>query len=293
MSKQKRGLGRGLGALLNTPTASVAETDAAGVRSVAVDQIAPNPEQPRQRFDEAQLAELAESIRANGLIQPLIVTRAPANMPVPFMLIAGERRWRAARLAGIEELPVIVREATQRQLLEWAVIENVQRADLNPLEEAAAYKSLMEQFNLKQGEIAAQVGKSRVSIANTIRLLNLNSACQAALLDGSISEGHGRALLGLEDASLQDGLLAQIIKKRLSVRQTEALVRDVNAAGQRRSRKVPESDPETEALQELLQSALGTKVQLQRGKKGGRVVIHFYSDEELQAIYDRIVGPRG
>ncbi len=293
MNKPKRGLGRGLGALLNTPSLSAAETGTEGVRSVAVDQISPNPEQPRQHFDDKQLSELAESIRANGLIQPLIVTRAPANVPVPYILIAGERRWRAAQMAGIAELPAIVREATQQQLLEWAVIENVQRADLNPLEEAAAYKSLMEQFDLKQSEIAAQVGKSRVSIANTIRLLNLNSACQAALLDGSISEGHGRALLGLDNVSLQGDLLAQIIKKRLSVRQTEALVRDVNAAGQRGQQRKPDPDPEAEALQEMFQSALGTKVQLQRGKKGGRVVIHFYSDEELQAIYDRIVGPKG
>ncbi len=289
MSSTKRGLGRGLGALLNAPTASEPGNTAGGIKSIPVKQIAPNPNQPRQHFDNEQLAALAESIKANGLLQPLIVTMTPANVPNPYVLIAGERRWRAALLAGIDALPAIVREATPQQLLEWAVIENVQRADLNPLEEATAYKSLMDRFQLTQGEIASRVGKSRVSIANTIRLLNLSPTCQQALLDNTISEGHGRALLGLNDPEQQDRLLAQVITHHLSVRQTEALVRKVNEDGPVHRKEIS-LDPDSVALQETLQNVLGTKVRLNRGKKGGRLVIHFYSDEELQAIYDHIVG---
>ncbi len=283
MPPQKRGLGKGLEALI--PTASLA-AESPGVRLVPVTRITPNPRQPRHSLDPAGLEELAASIREHGLIQPLIVTAAGAE----YQLIAGERRWAAARLAGLTEVPVIVKEATPQQMLELALVENIQRADLNPLEEAGAYRQLMDEFGLTQEMVAERVGKSRSAVANTVRLLNLPPEVQASLAAGEISEGHARALLRLEDRPRQMAVLKRVRERGLSVRQTEELVRrlleppaDPAAAGPRRS-------PETEALEARFQQALGTKVTLSRSKKGGRLTIYFYSDEELQGIYENIVG---
>ena len=283
MPPQKRGLGKGLEALI--PTASLT-TEAPGVRLVPLTRIAPNPRQPRHHMDPAGLEELAASIREHGLIQPLIVTAVGAE----YQLIAGERRWAAARLAGLTEVPVIIKEATPQQMLELALVENIQRADLNPLEEAGAYRQLMDEFGLTQEMVAERVGKSRSDVANTVRLLNLPPEIQAPLAAGEISEGHARSLLRLEDRPRQLAVLKRIRERGLSVRQTEELVRrlleppaEAVPAGRRRS-------PETEALEERFRQALGTKVTLSRSKKGGRLTIYFYSDEELQGIYENIVG---
>ena len=290
MSK-KRGLGRGLGALIPV------DERPSGLREVPVSAIVPNPHQPRQALDEESLQELAASIREHGLIQPLIVSEIPpeeSEDPLSrtprYQLIAGERRWEAAKRAGLEMVPVLVREATPQQMLELALVENIQRADLNPLEEALAYRSLMDDFGLTQAEVAERVGKSRVTVANIVRLLNLPDFVKEALAAGQISEGHARALLALEDEAMQQRALTAIIKRHLSVRQTEELVRRLLWEVSTQEKKARTRSPETEALEAAFREALGTKVQLFRSKKGGKLVIHFYSEEELQAIYDVIVG---
>jgi len=288
----KRGLGKGLAALIPTELAELAEAAAASIHEVHLDAIAPNPRQPRQKQDLAALQELADSIREHGLIQPLIVTAALPDQQaagVAYQIIAGERRWAAARLAGLSAVPVIVKEATPQQMLELALVENIQRADLKPLEEATAYRQLIDEFGLTQEEVAARVGKSRVAVANVIRLLRLPDEVKAALLEGQISEGHARALLAAEAAEKMIQLLRAVIRKGLNVRQTEELVRRGTAETQPQAPAPP--SPDTAALEDRFRQALGTKVRLLRSQKGGRLVIHFFSEEELQAIYDAIVGP--
>lgn len=285
----KRGLGKGLAALI--PTAPT-ELAAASVREVVVDAIVPNPRQPRQTQDPDALQELADSIREHGLIQPLIVTAATPDQQatgVQYQLIAGERRWAAARLASLTTVPVIVKEATPQQMLELALVENIQRADLNPLEEAAAYQQLIDEFGLTQEEVAARVGKSRVSVANVVRLLRLPDEVKVALLNGQITEGHARALLAADNPETMVRLLKTVTRQGLNVRQTEELVRRQTAESQPKVKEDP--SPDTIALENRFRESLGTKVRLFRSKKGGKLVIHFYSEEELQAIYDAIVGP--
>lgn len=279
---RRSGLGKGLEALI-----PVSEEPRKGVAEVPVSAITPNPMQPRTALDRDALEELAASIRQHGLIQPLIVTE---QGPERYQLIAGERRWQAARLAGLGTVPVIVKEATPQQFLELALVENIQRADLNPLEEASAYRQLVEEFGLTQEQVAERVGRSRVAVTNTLRLLRLPTEAKQALADGTIREGHARALLGLERAESQVAALKTVIAKALSVRQTEELVRRLQA--KRPAPKVPKSIPaEVQALEEEFRETLGTRVNLYRNQKGrGRLVIHFYSEEELQAIYDVIIG---
>ncbi len=285
---KKIGLGKGLGALL--PTSE--EVPSGGLIEAPVRAIVPNPHQPRMQFDEQTLRELADSIREHGLIQPLIVKRTGEDQ---YTLIAGERRWRAALLAGLETVPAVVKDVAPQQMLEMALVENVQRADLNALEEAQAYKHLSEEFGLTQDQIAQRVGKSRVAVANTLRLLKLPEAIKARLADGLITEGHARALLTITDAAVQQRLLSQIVKNGLSVRQTEELVRRLTEDHPTARKPQPGalhargSGADTRALEERMRRALGTKVILSRSKKGGTIVIHFYSEEELDAIYRRIV----
>ncbi len=300
MSTQTRGLGRGLGALIPPPTQS--ETHAApsaNVLALAVTDIIPNPRQPRSRLDDESLSELAASIKEHGLLQPLIVTRARPTDRAPYQLIAGERRWRAAQLAGLTVVPAILKEATPQQFLELALVENIQRADLNPLEEAEAYHALMEDFKLSQQEVADRVGKSRAAVANTVRLLRLPDRVKALLAEGTLSEGHARALLALPDDESILAAADQVVARDLTVRQTEELVRRLLAAATTTAPETESSDEEddadrlyTQRLEEAFRSALGTKVALTRGRRGGKLVISFYSDEELQAIYERIVGPQ-
>jgi ParB family chromosome partitioning protein len=265
----------------------VTEQPASGVIQVPVSAISPNPFQPRTRLDPEALAELSASIREHGLIQPLIVTQ---QGPERYQLIAGERRWQAARLAGLPTVPAIVKEASPQQVLELALVENIQRADLNALEEAQAFRQLVEEFGLTQEQVAGRVGKSRVAVTNTLRLLRLPAEVQQAVADGTIAEGHARALLALPTPEAQTAALRLVLKRALSVRQTEELVRRLTAGAPvvKSKRTMP---AEAQALEEQFRQRLGTKVNLYRSRKGaGRLVIHFYSEEELQAIFEAILG---
>lgn len=253
--------------------------------SVDIDALEPNPLQPRSSWDDEDLDELAASIREHGVIQPLIVTRASGA--VPYQIIAGERRWRAARAAGLNAIPVLVREVTTAEALELALVENVQRADLNAIEEAIAYRHLGDEFGLTQEQIARRVGKSRAAIANTIRLLDAPGAVQEAVVAGVVTAGHARALLALPDATAQLEILRQIIERGLNVRQTEQLVKSLRSSKPSKS-KPQRLSPDERAIQNRLQHTFGTKVDLQRGRRGGKIVIHFYSDEELTTILNRI-----
>jgi len=288
---RRPGLGRGLGALIPQSTGG------AGLLEVDVDRIVPNPWQPRLEIDEESLAELVQSIREHGVLQPLIVTRADDNT---YALVAGERRWRAARAAGLLTVPVVVKETTPRQRLEIALVENIQRQDLSPLETAQAYRQLIDEHNLTQEAVAERVGKSRAAVANALRLLNLSPDARDALASGLITEGHARALLACASPEIGAVLLRAIVTDHLSVRQAEELARRLNAAGppadaeasppelRRASRELP---PDAAAIEDRFRQALGTKVQLYKSRRGGRLVIHFYSDDELTGLYEAICGP--
>ncbi len=288
MGKQRRSLGRGLNALIPTAeTAVPAVPIGTAVVDIPVEKVSVNPHQPRQALNQESLAELAASIRTHGVLQPLVVTEVDDG----YQIIAGERRWRAAQLAEMETVPVLIKESTPQQMLELALVENIQRADLNPLEEANAYRQLMDEFGLTQGKVAEQVGKSRASVANTVRLLKLPDEAKQALAAGHISEGHARALLALPTTGMQRQALATIQKHGLNVRQTENLVRQmqVEPDESRPAESPPPLSPLDREVVERFRTRLGTKVNLIRGKSGGRLVIHFYSDEELQAIYEAVV----
>jgi ParB family chromosome partitioning protein len=286
-------LGRGLSSLIPTTPPAELETgpDESGVFRVPLEDISPNPSQPRQSFAPEALAELAASIKEHGLIQPIIVTHADPHSPTPYNIIAGERRWRASRLAGLKEVPVIVKDATPQAMLELALVENVQRSDLNPLEEATAYETLINEFGLTQAQVAEKVGKSRTAVANTVRLLQLPDAVKQAVLEGQIREGHARALLGLSDEQTMIEAMNLVINRGLSVRQTEELVRRLNTPA---PEPEPEDDlsssPETRAIEDRLRERLGTKVTLYRTRKGGRIVIHYFSEEELADLYEKLIG---
>jgi len=280
---QRSGLGKGLEALIPTGQTPLGD---GGVTQVSVGMIAPNPRQPRVNFNETGLAELAASIREHGVIQPLVVS--PVNSEGKHVLIVGERRLEAARSIGLQSVPVIIRHASDQQTLELALIENIQREDLNPLEEADAYRQLIDDFNLSHNEIALQVGKSRVSVTNTLRLLNLPESIKQALLDGRITEGHARALLGLPALEAQEAALQTVIIRELNVRQTEELVRKLSGQKPPAKQKfIP--PPEIVDLEQRLRDSLGTKVILRHGRKGGSVTIHYYSDEELDTLLGRLL----
>ena len=274
------GLGRGLSSLIpDTPSA-----EPGTLLQLAPGQIKPNPQQPRQRFDPEALQELAASIAERGILQPLIVTvlpKSPAGIQ-EYQLIAGERRWQAAKLAHLPRIPALVKEATSQEALELALIENVQRADLNALEEAQAYEHLHRDFGLTHESIAQRVGKSRAAVTNSLRLLALPAEARHALIDGHISEGHARVILSLPTETGQLQLLQLVLSRHLNVRQTEEAARRL-LAGPESSRAA-----EPEALAGELQSLLGTKVSLARTRRGGRLTIHFYSDEELDSLVERL-----
>jgi ParB family chromosome partitioning protein len=280
---QKSGLGRGLGALIPGGENALAEN---GVMLVSVDLVFPNPRQPRSMVHPEELEDLTASIREHGVLQPLIVT--PGDMDGRYVLIAGERRLEAARLAGLTLVPVLIRQATDQQRLELAIIENVQRSDLSALEQAEAYRQLAEDFDLSHEDIAVCVGKSRVAVTNTLRLLKLPDVIKNALIEGRVSEGHARALLALTTLEAQAAALRTVLTQELNVRQTEELVRKLS--GEKPARK-PKSAivPELAELEERLRSSLGTKVSLRSGRKGGTVTIHYYSDEELNALMERLL----
>jgi ParB family transcriptional regulator, chromosome partitioning protein len=274
----ERGLGRGLGALI--PPATV------GLREVPVGAIRPNPWQPRTHFDQQELEGLAQSIREHGVLQPVLVSQQTDGT---FQLITGERRWRAVQLAGLLTLPAMVKEATPLASLEMALVENIQRRDLNPLEEAQAYRQLLDEHGLTQEALAQRIGKSRVAISNTLRLLHLPEDVRQALAEAAITEGHARAILTANGEPQRLQLLARVLAQHLSVRETEALAREMNAAPPLSTDAVEAPDPDVERLENAFRQALGTRVRLIRGRHGGRLVIHFFSDEELQGIYEAIV----
>lgn len=277
--RRSGGLGRGLAALIpqrDEPAASV-ELPIAAIRH--------NPYQPRKGVQEANLAELAASIAEHGVLQPILVTHSAEG----YQLIAGERRLRAAQMAGLDRIPALVRSADPGAQLAWALIENLQRSDLNALEEAQAFRRLVDEFGLTHEDVGARVGRSRSAVANTLRLLDLDQRVQAALTSGQITEGHGRALAGLGDGATQAKALSQVISAGLSVRQTEELVRRSSKAPKAK-RTASARSADVERLEHGLREALATKVTLSTGRKGGKITIEYYSLEELERLYERLTG---
>jgi ParB family chromosome partitioning protein len=284
---KKYGLGKGLDALLPGGKEHRPES---GITHVSLEDILPNPRQPRILMDPQEITELATSIQEHGVIQPLIVTHA--SQPDQYILIAGERRLIAARQAGLLAVPVIIRDATEQQLVELALVENVQRADLSPLETAEAYRQLTEEFALSHDEIASRVGKSRAAVTNTLRLLNLPDDVRRALAENRISEGHARALLALPNPESQSAVLSTVVKRELNVRQTEELVRKLSGEKPIPHPK-PGPTPDLLDLEERLRQRLGTRVNLNHRRKGGTLIIHYYSEEELNSLVNLILGDAG
>jgi ParB family chromosome partitioning protein len=283
LTGKRRGLGRGLDALLEPPKAEV--------RSLPVAQLGPNRFQPRRDFDAEALAELAESIRAQGVVQPVVVTPGDNGR---YVIVAGERRWRAAQQAGLSHVPVVVRQVTDdRQLLELALVENLQRSDLNPIEEALAYQALADEFGHSQEQIAQRVGKARATIANSLRLLNLPADVQAMLRAGKLTAGQARPLLAMRRAADQVALAERAVRDGLSARELEALATGPAGAATKR-RQAPQTDVHSAAAAERLTRRLQTRVDIRRRRRGGGVVeIHFHSEEELMRLFDRLVGDGG
>lgn len=280
---QKQALGKGLGALIpDLTTLDDREKKALGISEIELDKIVPNEYQPRKVFDDAKLKELAASIREQGVIQPVIVHRVGSQ----YGLVAGERRWRAARLAGLRTVPALVKEATKRELIEQALIENIQREDLNPLEAAEAFKRLQDEFRLTQEDLAKRVGKERSTITNFLRLLGLPKEVKQALSSGGLNMGHAKAILGLERSRDQVQAADIIMKKGLSVREAEVLA--ARLKNPLKEKKVRISN-ELKSLEERLKKALGTKVSIASRAKGGKIVIEYYSNEELDRILEKIM----
>jgi ParB family transcriptional regulator, chromosome partitioning protein len=280
MVEKRPALGRGLSALIpDAPPARVPPLAAGKPLEIEIERLAPNHLQPRVRVDDQRLDELAQSIRANGVIQPIVVRTRNDG----YEIIAGERRWRAAQRAGLLRVPVVVREVPEEKLLEVALIENIQREDLNAVEEARAYQRLSAEFRLTQEQIAAAVGKDRSTIANVLRLLKLPDDVLALLSQGDLTMGHARALLGIEDGAALRRAAREVVDHRLSVRQTELLVRRLTAAPA--AREEPRVDPNTRAAEEKLRFTLGTRVRIRRKGSGGKIEIDYRSEDELQRIY--------
>lgn len=282
----ERGLGRGLSALLGD---AALQTQEGGSVSLPIAQVEPGLKQPRKRFDPETLADLAESIRTHGIIQPLTVRRLGSGY---YQIIAGERRWRAAKLAGLSEVPAVIIEADDRKVMELGLIENLQREDLNPMEEALGYKALVQEYGLTQEEAAQQVGKSRPAVANALRLLSLPDAIRALLEEGKLSAGHGRALLAVPDSTLQKKLAQKVVQEGLSVRQTEAMAKRLAQAGAEAEEAAAKpADPMKlyrDAAAKELSQRWGRKVSITKGPKKGKVEFEFYNDEDLTELLDRL-----
>ena len=281
MVEKRPALGRGLSALIPDAPAPAAAADRA--LDVDLDLLRPNPRQPRTTIDDAGLDELARSIRANGIIQPIVVRKADHG----YEIVAGERRWRASQRAGLLKVPIVVRDIPDDRLLAVALIENLQREDLNPMEEAHAYRRLVDEFHLTQEQIADAVGKDRSSVANVIRLLKLPLEVRENVAAGAIAMGHARALLSLPDEASQLRWGREVVSKQLSVRETEVLVK--KALAPEAARETPQKDVHTRAAEDRLRFALGTPVRIVRKAKGGRIEIDFTSEEELQRLYEQMV----
>lgn len=292
----KKGLGKGLGSLIPDSGAATTPTETKVVEKVVekivkepgdiilnINEVEPNRDQPRTNFDEDALLELSESIRQYGIIQPLIVKKRDNY----FEIIAGERRWRAAKMAGLKEVPVVIKDYTNQEIMEVALIENIQREDLNPIEEALAYQRLIKEYNLKQDEVADKVSKSRVTITNAMRLLKLDERVQKMLIDDMISGGHARALLGVEKGDDQYNLAMEVFDKKLSVRETEKLVKAFNNPAKPSTKKLPENDFIYRDMEEQLKVAVGTKVVIKnKDKNKGKIEIEYYSQDDFERIVD-------
>jgi len=268
----KKGLGKGLGALITT-----VEEEEKGIREIRINEIEPNEDQPRKHFDGEKLAQLAESIKQHGVVQPLIVQKE-GNI---YKIVTGERRWRASKLAGLKTVPAIVREFSDKQVMEVALIENLQREDLNPIEEAEAFDKLMKEYHMTQEEISAVVGRSRPAIANSVRLLSLQDKIKSMIIAGEISSGHARALLAIEDKELQLKIAEEIVNKKLNVRETENLVKKLTTKKVVRKKEV---NAEYAAIEERFREILGTKVKIMHNNKKGKILIEYYSEDELDRI---------
>lgn len=295
MPIKKKGLGKGLDSLIpdNKSMKSVtsektveSKEDAAaksGVQVMKINEVEPNRDQPRKNFDEDALLELSDSIKQFGVLQPLLVRKRKDY----YEIIAGERRWRAAKLAGVKEVPVIEKEYTDQEILEIGLIENIQRENLNPIEEAIAYKRLLEEFNLKQDEVAERVSKSRTAVTNSMRLLKLSDKVQQMIIDDMISTGHARALLAIDDPELQYTLANKIFDEKLSVRETEKLVKEIKNPKKPKEKKPVANSFIYQDLEEKMKSVFGTKVSIaSKGKGKGKIEIEYYSDDELEHLFD-------
>ena len=293
----KRGLGKGLdsmipdrGQRIKKETAKVEEENVSRETLIGINEIEPNKSQPRKVFDEDTLQELADSIKQYGIIQPLVVQKKGEL----YEIIAGERRWRAARMAGLKKIPVIIREYTEQEIAEISLIENIQREDLNAIEEAMAYQRLIREFKLKQDELAERVSKSRTAITNSMRLLKLDERVQQMLIDDMISSGHGRTLLAVEDGEQQYILATKIMDEKLSVRETEKLVKKFLSAKEETEKQVVPVNPTENLiyrdLEEKLKNKIGTKVSVNRKNNGkGKIEIEYYSQDELERIIDMLM----
>lgn len=281
---RKRGLGQGLSALIpDELEEEIALENKKDILKVKISLIEPNPNQPRKQFDEDSLHELSESIKSFGVLQPLVVIKKDKF----YEIIAGERRWRAAKLAGIKEIPIIVKQFTGEEIVEVSLIENIQRENLNSIEEAIAYQRLIEEFNLKQDEIAEKVSKSRSAITNTLRLLQLDKRVQMMIVDQMLSTGHARALIAINDIELQVETATKIFDQKLSVRETEKLVKKIlTPRKEYKSNKDPMFDPIIQSLQKNIEEILGTKVQIDAKKNKGKIEIEYFSNSELERIVE-------
>ena len=298
MPIKKKGVGKGLDSLIpdNNSMKSVtsektveSKEDAAaksGVQVMKINEVEPNRDQPRKNFDEDALLELSDSIKQFGVLQPLLVRKRKDY----YEIIAGERRWRAAKLAGVKEVPVIEKEYTDQEILEIGLIENIQRENLNPIEEAIAYKRLLEEFNLKQDEVAERVSKSRTAVTNSMRLLKLSDKVQQMIIDDMISTGHARALLAIDDPELQYTLANKIFDEKLSVRETEKLVKEIKNPKKPKEKKPVANSFIYQDLEEKMKSVFGTKVSIaSKGKGKGKIEIEYYSDDELEHLFDMMM----
>ncbi len=274
----KKGLGKGLDMLFSDDNPVSIES---GITDLKLVQVEPNSNQPRKTFDNEKLEILADSIKEHGLIQPIIVVK---NKKGNYTIVAGERRWRAAKKAGLETIPAVIKDYSDRTVTEVALIENLQREDLNPIEEALGYKSLMDEYKLTQDEISKRIGKSRSAVANSLRLLTLEKELQKYLISGQISEGHARAILSLNGEVLREFLLNRIIDEGLNVRQAEKLAKDLQVVKEEKPKKVTAADIEIEKIKNRLEQGFGTKVKIKNGASKGKIEIEYYGNDDLERI---------
>ena len=300
MAVKKKGLGKGLDSLI-PENKSVKMTQAdnvskksepelkVGEQMMKINMVEPNRDQPRKKFEEDALLELADSIKQFGILQPLLVRKRKDY----YEIIAGERRWRAAKIAGVKEVPVIVKDYTEQEIIEIGLIENIQRENLNPIEEAMAFKRLLEEFHLKQDEVAERVSKSRTAVTNSMRLLKLDERVQQMIIDDMISTGHARALLAIDDKGLQYELANKVFDEKLSVRETEKLVKDIKSPKKEKPKKEVVNNFLYKDLENRMKEVMGTKVNIaSKGKGKGRIEIEYYSEDELERMFDMIMSLR-